>query len=412
MDAAEREPELRPAEIGSRVRLIRNRRGMSLETAAGLAGISKSYLSMLENGERRFERRGLLEDIAQALGCSVVDLAGPVLPSDQTGVEARAALLEISVALYDSDLEDVPDGMARPVDELALLAAQANEHCANSRYSIAGNGLGAILTELHIHAVQGDDDTRQVALRALSEACIVAGGTARSLGNPDLAVHAARRAFEAARALDDPALVGFASMTRAGALARLGARHRAGKILTEAMASVESIADPTATKTTPAEALGMLHLAAAQMSAKNQDSGRAHDHLAFAQELATRTGERNHLWFSFGPANVLAWSLAVSVEMSEGPAAAEKIERKSGYDAGLHTADRKSALHFDLARAYAQADGSRDWDAVRHLDTADRIAPQKIRFDPIASELLASLDNRARRRSWELNSLRHRFGLS
>jgi hypothetical protein len=50
--------------------------GLSLETAAGLAGISKSYLSMLENGERRFSQRGLLEDLAMALGCSVTDLTG------------------------------------------------------------------------------------------------------------------------------------------------------------------------------------------------------------------------------------------------------------------------------------------------------------------------------------------------
>jgi hypothetical protein len=36
---------------------------VSLEVASGLAGISKSYLCRLENGERRFDRRGLLEDV-------------------------------------------------------------------------------------------------------------------------------------------------------------------------------------------------------------------------------------------------------------------------------------------------------------------------------------------------------------
>lgn len=44
---------------------------MSLDVAAGLAGISKPYLSRLERGERAFERRGLLEDVAGALGCAV-----------------------------------------------------------------------------------------------------------------------------------------------------------------------------------------------------------------------------------------------------------------------------------------------------------------------------------------------------
>ncbi len=40
--------------IGARARLIRRRRGLGLATAAGLAGISKGYLSMLERGRRRF----------------------------------------------------------------------------------------------------------------------------------------------------------------------------------------------------------------------------------------------------------------------------------------------------------------------------------------------------------------------
>jgi len=35
--------------IGARARLIRRRRGLGLATAAGLAGISKGYLSMLES---------------------------------------------------------------------------------------------------------------------------------------------------------------------------------------------------------------------------------------------------------------------------------------------------------------------------------------------------------------------------
>ncbi len=53
---------------------------MSLDVAAGLAGISKPYLSRLERGERAFERQGLLEDVAGALGCAVADLMGAAGP--------------------------------------------------------------------------------------------------------------------------------------------------------------------------------------------------------------------------------------------------------------------------------------------------------------------------------------------
>jgi transcriptional regulator with XRE-family HTH domain len=50
--------------IGQRVRMIRRRRGLSLDVVGGLAGITGPYLSMLERGLRGFNRRGLVEDLA------------------------------------------------------------------------------------------------------------------------------------------------------------------------------------------------------------------------------------------------------------------------------------------------------------------------------------------------------------
>jgi hypothetical protein len=61
--------------------------------------------------------------------------------------------------------------------------------------------------------------------------------------------------------------------------------------------------------------------------------------------------------------------------------------------------------------AYGQAEGPRDAAAIRHLDRADRIAPQRIRHDPVASELVHDLDRRARLRAWELESLKNRLGV-
>ena len=50
-------------------------------------------------------------------------------------------------------------------------------------------------------------------------------------------------------------------------------------------------------------------------------------------------------------------------------------------------------------------------EAIRHLDTADRLAPIRVRNDPIARDLVRTLDRRARRQVWELESLRNRFGI-
>jgi hypothetical protein len=364
---------------------------------------------LLERGEKRFERRSLLENLATALGCSVVDLTGqPYLPMDRASAEALATLPALSMALYDADLDDPLDVPARDVHELAAWATQANEHAANNRYGLAGAGLGTLLAELHVHAASAQTDTRRQALGALVETCIVASGTARTLGNPDLAVHAARHGQDAARRLGDPALAGFAAMTSASALSRLGARRGAHRVASTALDALDEHAGQDSVA---AQAAGMLHLSCGQLAAKDGRADDAEDHLGAARQLAGRTGEANALWFSFGPANVEAWTLSTAVELERGPAAAEQIERTAGYDEALVTADRKAALHFDLARAYAQADGERDSAALRHLDVADRIAPQRIRHDPIAHELVAELDARTHRRTWELDSLKSRLGV-
>lgn len=65
--------------VGARVRTIRRRRGLSQQVVADRIGISKPYLSQLENGRRGFTRRGLIGNLAEALGCSPSDLTGSAL---------------------------------------------------------------------------------------------------------------------------------------------------------------------------------------------------------------------------------------------------------------------------------------------------------------------------------------------
>jgi hypothetical protein len=130
-----------------------------------------------------------------------------------------------------------------------------------------------------------------------------------------------------------------------------------------------------------------------------------------ARQLAEITGERNAYRYHFGPANVDAWSLAIAVELERGPSVAETLDTSPAVFSVLGSANRRAGFHLDLSRAYAQSGGDRDHVSLRHLDTADRIAPQLLRNDPIARDLVLTLDRRARRRVWELDSLRHRFSM-
>ncbi|MEU6132994.1 helix-turn-helix transcriptional regulator [Saccharopolyspora sp. NPDC047091] len=408
---ADRAGESEPSRLGARVRVIRRRRGLGLDTAAGLAGISKSYLSLLENGRRQFDRRGLLEDLARALSCSVADITGqPYPPTDRDTAEAFSAIPGIRLALNEFGPDETPDVRARPLDALVEWAERANAYRDQTRYSLAGQDIGSLLTELHVHAATGSAGDRERALSAAVVVCVVAGSLARNAGNIDLAISCARRGHEFACRAEDPGLRGLARWYWAQGLMRLAARRRVDSVLTEGIAELDPLLD-TGNRTCTAEMAGMMHLTQAQAAARDHRPDDAHLHLAEADSLAQRTGERNAARLHFGPTNVALWRLAIGVELSEGGRAHAEAVRAAPDVTLLGSNNRACSWHLDLARALAQDGKSGDPEVIRHLDAADRIAPQRIRNDPIARELVATAHARARTGQWELDSLRNRFGI-
>lgn len=64
----------------------------SMQAPGELAGLSESYLSMIERGQRPVERRSTLEALAAALRVAPSELAGqPYPPSDRKQAEGHAA---------------------------------------------------------------------------------------------------------------------------------------------------------------------------------------------------------------------------------------------------------------------------------------------------------------------------------
>jgi len=201
-------------------------------------------------------------------------------------------------------------------------------------------------------------------------------------------------------------------MIHSHALMRQGARDHATQLLTAGIEMLAGKADPTAPDPLAAEAYGLLHLQSALNAAETHHAADTRDHLGEAESIARRTGERNKMRLHFGPTNVALWSLNIGVELEDGPAAYDRVTAHTINVEALGSANRTASLHCDLACALAQAQGTRDAEAIRHLDRADRIAPVLIRNDPVARSVLTNLDRRARRRAWELDSLRNRFGIS
>ncbi|HEX2289806.1 MAG TPA: helix-turn-helix transcriptional regulator, partial [Pseudonocardiaceae bacterium] len=82
--------------IGQRLREIRHWRGKSLRVVAELAGISESYLSLIERGQRPLDRRSKLEALAAALEVAPGELTGAhELTSAQGMGEAHAAVVAL-----------------------------------------------------------------------------------------------------------------------------------------------------------------------------------------------------------------------------------------------------------------------------------------------------------------------------
>ncbi|MGH3778195.1 MAG: helix-turn-helix domain-containing protein [Pseudonocardiaceae bacterium] len=385
--------------IGARARMIRRRRGLSLDVVAGLTGIGKQYLSMLELGQRGFNRRGLVEDLANALGCSIADLTGqPYFPPDRESARAKTVIAQIERGLNEATLDDVPDLQPRPVDVLDDWARSAMELRDTASYRSSGEGIDDALIELQVHLATSDGHERLRVAGLLTQATYHAFVLATTFGYLHLAQQAAQRCFEVARIAERPELEAFAMFARAPSVARTGGRRRAVRILDRAIDDAQRLTTIRDGDTLGAETFGLLHLMGAHFAARNSDAAAAIDHLDEAARAAMLTGERNGLQQHFGPTNVAVWRVAIGAELGQGPAVAERVEREPIDLDTLGSKDRIAALHFDLARSWAQAEGERDSEAVRHLDAADRIAPTRIRNDPMARDLVLTLDRRARRR--------------
>jgi hypothetical protein len=270
-----------------------------------------------------------------------------------------------------------------------------------------------LLAELQVHALTAGSADRSRAFEALVLAYIVAGDVANRIsGNVDLSVSAARRGYDMACRHGDLALIGFARWCWALQLIWLTARGRAARLLTAGIDELGQSVQLRNGDTLPAEMFGFLHLSAAQCAARDNRRDDARGHLDEAAAIAGRIGEHNGLRMHFGPTNVAVWRLGIGIELGEGGRAYHEVIRTPLDVAALNSKERSSALYFDLARALVQDGARHDAEAIRHLDTADRLAPTRIRNDPIARDLVRILNRRARRQVWELDSLRNRFGMA
>jgi transcriptional regulator with XRE-family HTH domain/anti-sigma regulatory factor (Ser/Thr protein kinase) len=215
--------------IGARLRTLRRWRGLTQVELADRAGVSSSFVSMVEHGTRLLDRRSHIAALADALRVSETDLVGgPHLSSDRLQSDPHMAIPPLRVALQTNSLSRPAVDRARPLAELASVVtvdiASLRRDC---NYVAIGKLLPDVLDELHYHvAVPADEATQQLALWSLVEACSAGSFIAKNLRHPDLAYLAALRAKEAAILLGEPVALGQADFAWLSTLSRAGSQDR------------------------------------------------------------------------------------------------------------------------------------------------------------------------------------------
>lgn len=398
--------------IGARLRTLRRWRGKSQVELAGLAGLSPSFLSMVETGQRPLDRRSHIAALASALKVSETDLVGgPHLTPDPLQSDPHMGIPALRVALQTNTLTTPAVNQARPLPELAQLVTDQIEPMRRAcNYVAVGQLLPDVLDELHYHvAAAADEAAERVALQALVEACACATFTAKNLNYTDLAHLAARRAKEAAALLGDPIHTGKADFVWLHTLPRAGSWDR--NLIAAERAANEL--EPYASEPLGLQVLGMITLSASLAAASLQRSDTALHWLDEASGIARRLPDQPmDNWQSFSATNVNIWRVSVGVERGEAGAAMLELAKPVKLDGLAHRSSRRADFFADVGRGLARDPRTRA-EAVRWLRRAEDAAPQRVRNSGPVRASVAYLLNRARAAAGgpELRGMAARMGL-
>lgn len=387
--------------IGRTVRQIRHAKRKSLAVIAGRAGISVSYLSRIESGERALDRRSLIIALANALEVAPSELTGAALSSpglldeDALLPAVRHALL--AVAMYAPQGE-VQAGMVLEARVGALLDDQRD-----CRFTAVGEALPALIRDLHTTLDVGREVEHVLRLVVLLHVQGTQAWLGDVGGSMDLAWQAAALARQAAERLDDPVASAVAAFGSAHGLLAAGAVDLAQRQVNAVHAGTGSPAAIAAT--------GMLTLTSSLVSATAGDRAAQTAALTEAASLASvAPDDQDALWFGFSPSNVGVWRMSVANELGE-HAEAARIGATVNADA-LPSPTRRAAFYRELGRAFARLP-KRHEQAVQALRIAEDLAPARMHRHPFMRSVLAELLAKARRDAAgrELRGMAYRAGL-
>lgn len=385
--------------IGRRISRYREMLGLTQQELADRVGKSRSYVAMIEAGQRTIVRRDLLIDFAEALGVSVADLAGsPPRPRTRDDMYLRSLAAGARLAL-DED-PDTP-GPVRSVGELTRAVDEAMRARTFSDYSSLVSALPDLIRETRLLANSGGPQAVD-GMRLFVRAAVTASLAIKPFGYEDLATRLGERAMRAAELAGDEVCAAAATYVTAQAVLAGGCRRRSYQLAATAAAELGDGGGDDAKAW-----YGLLHLHAALSAGSLGRTSDSESHLEAAASVAPHVA--GDPWrMEFSVPNVEVWRVSVALEKRRPDAVPTLAERVD--ETALRTPNRRSQLHLDWARGlFLLGEYSM---AVRHLLRAVEIAPLKVRRRALVEEMVGQIARDARRTPGEeLRTLTVRLGI-
>ncbi|GAA4082832.1 hypothetical protein [Actinomadura miaoliensis] len=407
--------------IGARLRAIREddpywTRGEMAQLLRGVATTAElphiarlaSLTDMIKQWEAgaHLPRRRYRLLYCRLSGRAEEELFGPPTGQERMADPSPEIVAAICTALFSPSRAGAGEPPA--ADVLKARARRAWQLRQSTDYNALGELLvGALAdseTALHAHSSGPHSDV----LAAYVHIHNAAASLLKRLGASEAAAVAADRALQAARATDDLLLVGAATL-------RLANVFLAGGRLTEAVDTAVNGADALLPRMHDgaryAATWGALLLTGAVAAASLRDRSQAWEMLGQAKVAGALLDEEfADLHAIFGPVNLAIHGVQVATELDDHREALLRARRVNADRLPPVLLERRSTLLIDVARAHrARGDNTA---AAGALQEAERVAPQEVRYNPVARTLASGLLAASQRRDPDLRALAERLGAS
>ncbi len=376
--------------IGQRIKIHRERAGMSRPVLAGLIGKSAEWLKAVESGRLQTPRLSMLLRIAQAL--DIEDLAeltgdGHAVPVAVFAGERHGALTQVQAALTDFRI------MARDRQPSAQHLAERLRQAWHIRHSSPDHRtqLGSLLPGLirdAQSAVRATGPERRTARKILAGVYQLADFYVAYQPAPELVWMVADRGLNEGYEVDDPYVIACSAWSMAQALRDSGRWEEAIELARDAITRLMPYVERDETSDDWRGIVGALEAEIAYVYARRGRYGNAWASWERADDIAQRLGPAyRHVQTSFSTPVMSAHAVTLGVELRR---AGEALRAADDFTpADIVSVPRRSRHFIEVARAHTQQ--GQPTAAYVLLSKAERTAPETIKYNGYARTMLLDL---------------------